>query len=157
LRRWPACCQEPSTRYSSIKANRLWIASGQNGVGRIDRPGEAQPAVRAYTPADGLSSSEVWCLAEGEQGRIYAGTAQGVDRLDPGTGLIAHYSSADGLVSGDIRAALCDRSGDLWFVSPRGVSRLGPERASTLPPLRAASVSAADRFYGSAEALRSPA
>lgn len=116
------------------RANRLWIASGQGGLGRIDHPGDDHSTVRAYTRTDGLSSNEVWCLAEDDSDRIYAGTARGVDRLDPATGLMEHYSSADGLVGGDIRAALRDRRGDLWFVSRLGASRLSPVRTSSARP-----------------------
>jgi ligand-binding sensor domain-containing protein len=73
-----------------------------------------------YNQSHGLSSSEIWSLAEDRAGRIYAGTARGVDQLDPSTGRFVHWTEADGLAAGDIQSALGDRHGDLWFLSSRG-------------------------------------
>ena len=112
---------------------RLWIASTESGLGLIADPSAADPHVQRYTRAQGLSADEVWCVTEDRQGRIYAGTAHGVDRLNPVTGQIVHYSSADGLVRGDIRSALRDHAGDLWFVSANGVSRYTPSEDRAIP------------------------
>lgn len=107
-------------------SNRLWIASAEAGLGRIDNPAAERLTVRRYDRAHGLSSNEVWCLAEDRYGRVYAGTAKGVDQIDPRTDRIIHYSSADGLTQGDIRAALSDRGGNLWFLSKRGLRASSP-------------------------------
>jgi hypothetical protein len=107
-------------------ARRLWMASSEAGLARIDNPSASRIAIRRYQRSDGLASSETWCLTEDRYGRIYAGTARGVDRLDPGSGRIVHYTHADGLVSGDIRSAIRDGNGDLWFLSNRGLSRFHP-------------------------------
>ena len=116
---------------------RLWITSTESGLGFIADPNSADPQLRRYTRAQGLSADEVWCVTEDRLGRIYAGTARGVDRLEPATGRIVHYSTADGLVRGDIRSALRDRSGNLWFASANGVSRFTPSEDQTVPPSRA--------------------
>lgn len=113
---------------------RLWIASTESGLGLIVDPTSSHPQLQRYTRAQGLSGEEVWCVTEDRFGRIYAGTAQGVDRLDPSNGHILHYSVADGLIHGDIRSALRDRNGDLWFVSSNGVSRLIPDEDRTVRP-----------------------
>jgi ligand-binding sensor domain-containing protein len=132
---------------------RLWIASNHSvmttliptrgptgtsdhgGLGRIDNPREAKPRVVVYTTAEGLSNNSVLCLTEDRWGRIYAGTGQGVDRLDPSTGRIKHYTTADGLARGDTRVAARDRYGALWFGSLLGLSRLVPEPdRPVLPP-----------------------
>jgi signal transduction histidine kinase/sugar lactone lactonase YvrE len=117
-------------------ANRLWIASSVDGLGRIDRPKEVRPQIRRYTRTEGLSSDEVWSMVEDQFGRLYVGTSRGVDRIDTESGAIMHYTVADGLVQGDIRGALRDRQNHLWFLSNRGISRLKPVRESTpQPPL----------------------
>ncbi len=107
-------------------SHRLWIGSLEGGLGRIDDPAAGAPNLQVFTAAQGLSSNEIWCVAEDNFGRIYAGNARGVDRIDPKTGEVLHYAQADGLVTGDIRSALRDRNGDLWFLSNRGLSRLHP-------------------------------
>lgn len=108
-------------------ANRLWIASAEAGLGRIANPADDRVDIRVYNRSHGLSSNEVWCITEDRNGRIYAGTARGVDRIDPSTERITHFSSADGLAAGDVRAALRARTGDLWFLSNRGLSRFRPD------------------------------
>jgi ligand-binding sensor domain-containing protein/signal transduction histidine kinase len=113
---------------------RLWITSTESGLGLIADPEAAEPSLRRFARAQGLSGDEVWCVTEDGLGRIYAGTAHGVDRLIPDTGEIVHYSSADGIVRGDIRSALRDRGGNLWFASANGVSRFTPREDRAIPP-----------------------
>ena len=108
-------------------ASRLWVASGEGGVARIDDPGADEPRFVTYTTADGLSSNSAGCLTEDRLGRIYIGTGRGLDRLDPATGHISHYNSADGLARGRISEAFRDRHGVLWFGTAQGLSRLIPE------------------------------
>jgi ligand-binding sensor domain-containing protein len=105
---------------------RLWIATSQNGLGRIDQPSSTIVKVRRYGLKDGLSSNQIWCLVEGRNGSIYLGTARGVDRLDPDSGELTHLTSADGLPPGDIRSATVDLHGDVWFLSPHGLSKYSP-------------------------------
>lgn len=108
---------------------RLWIASSQSGLGRVDEPSSENAVVRKYTPADGLSSDQIWCLVEDRNGYIYLGTARGVDRLDPNSEEITHLTSADGLPPGDIRSATIDFHGNLWFLTSRGLSEYRPRTA----------------------------
>lgn len=116
---------------------RLWVASYQGGLGRCDTPDAERLRFTRYTTADGLSSNEVHALAEDGFGRIYAGTARGIDQLDPATGRVRHYFSSGGLPVGGINAALCDRHGALWVSYATGLVRLLPERTSVSPPLPA--------------------
>ena len=106
---------------------RLWIASTEAGLGRVDDPGATHPGIHTYTRSDGLLSSEVWSVAEDRYGRIYAGCSRGLDRLEPEIGRVVHFTSEDGLVTGDIRGALRARDGDLWFASSHGVSHYEPQ------------------------------
>ena len=110
--------------------HRLWIASTEDGLSVIDDP--SAPTIRNYRRDGIIPTSEVWCITEDLQGRIYAGSSRGVDRLNAEGGGVVHYSAADGLTSGDIRSAVRDRNGALWFASANGVSRFMPEWADTL-------------------------
>jgi signal transduction histidine kinase/ligand-binding sensor domain-containing protein len=105
----------------------LWIGSNGGGLGRIRDPGAEHPRIERYSMTQGLASNIVYCLVDDAQGRIYAGTAKGVDRLDPSTGHIRHFSSADGLARGELMSAVRDRNGSLWFATKQGLSRLIPE------------------------------
>src|SRR5260370_2211656 len=71
-------------------AGRLWIASAEGGLGRIDNPAAGHVAMRVYQRSNGLASNEVWCLAEDRAGRVYAGSVRGVDPIDPATPRLPH-------------------------------------------------------------------
>ena len=116
-------------------SGRLWAATYQSGLCRMDDPAAERPRLVAYTTADGLSSNEITTVSEDKWGRIYISTGRGIDRLDPRTGHIKHYTTADGLPVGVISAALRDRDGALWFNISTGLARLTPEPdPPSLPP-----------------------
>ncbi|HYO92603.1 MAG TPA: triple tyrosine motif-containing protein, partial [Pyrinomonadaceae bacterium] len=72
--------------------------------------------------------------AEDRWGRIYIGTAQGVDRLEPDSGRIKHFTGGDGLIGKEVSVAFRDSQGALWFGSHEGLSRLVPELDRTQQP-----------------------
>jgi hypothetical protein len=71
--------------------------------------------------------SSINCITEDRYGRLYVGTARGLDRLDPATGRVKPFTAADGLISGEVLVSFRDRKGDLWFGGKSGLSRLRPE------------------------------
>lgn len=118
------------------RAGNLWIGSALGGVGRCDEPAAEHPTFTNYTTAQGLSSNYGSAIVEDLYGRIYIGTGQGLDRLDPATGRIKHFTTADGLAPGIIAAAFRTHDGQLWFGATQGLSRLLPEppQATAAPP-----------------------
>jgi ligand-binding sensor domain-containing protein/signal transduction histidine kinase len=106
---------------------RLWVASAEAGLVVSERPDADTPRFVAYRNLEGLSSRAIYCLAEDRWGRLYVGSARGVDRLDPARGQWRHYTPAEGLPDAAVRTAFRDRQGALWFGTWRGVSRLLPE------------------------------
>jgi signal transduction histidine kinase/ligand-binding sensor domain-containing protein len=107
------------------RSGQLWVATSQ-GLVRIENPDSDHPRFKVYTQDEGLSGNFVHCVTEDEWGRIYVGTDNGVDRLNPETNSIWHFNSSDGLDKGSILLADRDRHGALWFVAAAGVSRLIP-------------------------------
>src|SRR5205085_10756394 len=95
------------------------------------------PTFVNYSTAQGLSGNVIFAVTEDLYGRIYIGTGQGLDRLDPMTGRIKHYTTADGLAGGKIAAAFRAHDGWLWIGTTEGLSRLlpEPERQSPPPPV----------------------
>jgi signal transduction histidine kinase/ligand-binding sensor domain-containing protein len=120
---------------------RLWFAAERAGLGRIDDPAARRPAIVVYSAAQGLAGS-VTSVTGDRLGRVYAGTASGVDRLDPVTGHVKHFTAADGLAQNEQRIAFRDRRGTLWFGTERGLSRLvpAPDAPSEPPPIRISGV-----------------
>ncbi len=105
---------------------RMWIASNRGGLLRLDDTSAKHPSFVYLTTRDGLSSNNIRTITEDRFGRIYIGTARGVDRLSPETGRIKHYSVNDGLAADFVVDSHCDREGNLWFATNNGVSRLVP-------------------------------
>ncbi|MBI4469925.1 MAG: hypothetical protein HY650_11460 [Acidobacteria bacterium] len=108
-------------------AGRLWIASTVGGLARLDDTIANRPSFVTYTTANGLSSNYIYCITEDRFGRLYVGTARGVDRLDPATGRVKHFTSTDGLLPSEVRVAFRDREGNLWFGGTAGLSLYTPE------------------------------
>jgi len=135
-------------------AGRLWVATGNRGLLRFDQPAAAVPQFRQYGYADGLSSLNLYSLAEDRNGYLYIGTGGGVDRLDPDLAHIRHYTSADGIAPGQVIAAYRDRTGDLWFGTNHGFTRLVPQAgpASNPPPVWITGLSIAGRSAPVSEA-----
>ena len=121
-------------------AGRLWIASTLGGLACLDDPSAERPQFVSYTTAQGLSSNNINCITEDGYGRLYVGTARGLDRLDPASGRVKPFTAADGLISGKVLVSFRDRKGDLWFGGSGGLSHLSPSLSTSRPrPTRAAS------------------
>ncbi|HEY6046137.1 MAG TPA: two-component regulator propeller domain-containing protein, partial [Pyrinomonadaceae bacterium] len=115
-------------------AGRLWIATSSAGVVRLDDSQAESPSFVLYTTADGLASNSISCITEDKLGRMYFGTARGLDRFDLGTKHIRHYTKVEGLANNAVTAAFRDRRGALWFGTDVGLSRLIPGPDSPQPP-----------------------
>ncbi len=114
-------------------AGRLWAGSNRAGLIRVEMPASPTPRITLYSRANGLWSDNVRSIVTDRWGRVYAGTARGIDRLDPDSGRVQHYTTTDGLLSGFVTAAYRDSRGDLWFGTMKGLSRLHPEREAAQP------------------------
>jgi len=119
-------------------AGRLWLASRDSGIFRCDNPNDPVPVFLHYTVREGLSSDVMSALAEDTEGFIYAGSARGVDRIDPrapvGARRIRFMNSADGLPDSEQNTAFRDHRGHLWFGSLGGVTEFDPSRSARLLP-----------------------
>jgi two-component sensor histidine kinase len=113
------------------------VGSRGKGVGRIEDPAAEHPRASAFTSVEKLSSDNLRCFTEDSAGKIYIGTARGVDRLDPATGQLNHFTVADGLIRSGVMAAYRDRNDNLWFGTLDGLSRFvpGSNRVSSPPPV----------------------
>ena len=124
---------------------RLWIATTEGGLARIDDPTADRPSFVYYTTKEGLSTDQITCITEDQWGRIYVGTGVGLDRLDPQTGRVKRYTIADGLPNSFVNVAFRDRHNALWFGTLQGLSKLVPtlEERSEAPPILIQRVKAA--------------
>lgn len=108
------------------KKGRLWLSSTIRGLIRLDDTSAKTPNFVYFTADNGLSSNNIRTITEDNFGRIYLGTASGIDRLSPDTMRVKHYSIKDGLAADFVVDSHRDRNGNLWFATQNGVSRLTP-------------------------------
>lgn len=104
-------------------AGRMWMATNENGLIRIDEPVSEHPV---FTPIEGISSKNARTITEDAFGRIYVGTVRGVDRYTPNTNEMLHYSTADGLADDFVTSSYRGPNGEIWFGTRNGISRLIP-------------------------------
>jgi ligand-binding sensor domain-containing protein len=119
-------------------AGRIWIATDYEGLLRCDNADDPQPVFRQYTVREGLSTSSVQTAQEDAAGFIYAGTAVGVDRIDPQAPIesrrIRHFTAADGLPDTQLTTSFRDSRGHLWFGTLHGLSEFDPARSPRHAP-----------------------
>ena len=113
---------------------RLWIASTNDGLWRLDEPNGDDFEFVKYTVANGLTSNAATSVTEDAFGRIYVGTWRGVDRLNPDTGQIENFTTADGLPASFVEVSYRDRQNNLWFGTDNGVARFVPEPPRSRQP-----------------------
>lgn len=116
----------------------LWIGLRYRGVSVTTDPTTERPRFRNYSTENGLSGDAVWCITEDQSGRIYLGTGRGLDRFDPGTGLVRSLRSVGSPAAEGVNHCFSDRQGNIWVATSQGLARYDPraERpANWAPPI----------------------
>jgi ligand-binding sensor domain-containing protein/serine phosphatase RsbU (regulator of sigma subunit) len=112
----------------------LWIGTGQGLIAVKN-----DSVISTVTQDDGLLSNNINLLASGEDGSIYIGTNNGLNRYFPETKRIFSYTQRNGFpgIEAKPNAIYKSSAGDLWFGTANGATRLSPDKAVTqnLEPL----------------------
>jgi len=112
-------------------SGRIWIATSNGGLGRIDDPTADQPQVVTYTMAHGLASNSILSIAEDQINRFYVATTRGLNYVDFDTGSVRRFTANDGLANDQVDTIFRDSGGVFWFGTSSGVSRLIPRSEAT--------------------------
>ena len=123
----------PKTMVMDIHGT-LWIGTGEGLiVFRNDS------VISTVNQDDGLLSNNINLLAEGEDGSIYIGTNNGLNRYFPESKRIFSYTERNGFagIESKPNAFFKGSSGDLWFGTANGAVLLSPEKTTVreLEPL----------------------
>lgn len=109
--------------------NNLWIGTEYSGVIQLKR----DPVTHAWTDtisynghsvSRALPDERVYSIAEDESGYIWAGTANGLSRIDPRSGDVKLYTMQEGLSDQYITKLLADKQGNIWISHKKGLSKL---------------------------------
>lgn len=97
----------------------VWCGTWGAGLARFD--GEQW---RNFTTADGLPSNHIFMLYLDPEGRLWAGTSQGLARLEEDGKTFAVMTTADGLFANNVFSMARADDGTLWVGSFGGVARI---------------------------------
>jgi ligand-binding sensor domain-containing protein/two-component sensor histidine kinase len=103
---------------------RVWIASINGGLGKIENPAAEIPQIVTYSSADGLASDTVLAIAEDHANQFYIATSRGLNYVNFDTGNVKRFTVRDGLANDQVETIYRDRKGAFWFGTNTGVSRL---------------------------------
>ncbi len=114
------------------RSGDVWVSTFDGGVTRFDRQGRALQAYRHdERRASSLKSDHVRAMLVDQGGRMWIGTAEGLDLLDRVSGQFTHYehkgNDANSLRDSFIMSLYLDPSGLVWIgTRTGGVSRWNP-------------------------------
>jgi Carboxypeptidase regulatory-like domain/LVIVD repeat len=104
---------------------RLWVGTLGGGIRRIDASGGALRDTLHLTRQEGLGSNLILALAAGPDGSIWAGTDEGVSRIEEVNGAltITNFTALDGLAV-PVRDVAVRGDGTVWLATDGGLFRL---------------------------------
>lgn len=105
---------------------RIWIASSNGGLGKIEDVSAERPQIANYTTSDGLASNSILHIAEDRANQFYVATNRGLNHINFDTGGIRRFTTNDGLANNQVEMTFRDSRGAFWFLTVTGVSRLLP-------------------------------
>ncbi|HUA90272.1 MAG TPA: two-component regulator propeller domain-containing protein, partial [Steroidobacteraceae bacterium] len=103
----------------------LWVGTVTHGLMRLD-PGAAGPVSYRHDSrrADSLSNDHVWSLIEDQGGRLWVGTADGLNLMDRASGRFVRYrrdaDQPQSLRDNEVMALYQDHGGSLWVGTRNG-------------------------------------
>ena len=105
----------------------IWLG-GNLGLHRFDL---ATRKFKVWThqsdSLNSISDNRVNAVFFDHSGRLWVGTQNGLDQLDPKTGNITKYDQRSGIAGNAVSCILEDARGNLWMSTNKGISSLNPE------------------------------
>jgi signal transduction histidine kinase/ligand-binding sensor domain-containing protein/DNA-binding response OmpR family regulator len=105
---------------------RMWIASHGTGIAIFD-PKSQQFTVLSRL-AHSLPSDLIQTLYKDSKGNMWAGTGDGLLKINVLTKRVETFGEAQGLTDGIVHKILEDQAGRIWFSTNKGVSWMDPNR-----------------------------
>ena len=110
----------------------IWLGSESKGLSRIEKKYiknfeqkknvDLESHLFDSMNMDGLSSSQITCVAQDQKGSIWVGTNGGLNKYSKIDGTFLHYFIRDGLPSNYITGIVIDENDNLWISSKKGIS-----------------------------------
>jgi len=137
--RWPGRAPYASVGPVLRDGGQLWVGGLLDGLWSVDLKSGAGRAVLAE-PARQLTDLRITALARDPDGALWIGTRNGLNRLQPATGVVQQWppgSPAEGrLAAGFVTALHFDRRGRLWVATYGGGVHLMEPGSAAAPRFR---------------------
>jgi ligand-binding sensor domain-containing protein/signal transduction histidine kinase len=121
---------DAATKYVSMvedKTGDLWLGSMGSGVLRFARATQELSVLHGSRGEPlALSNLRANAVFVDRVGKLWVGTENGLNKIDPVTGEVTRYSESDGMASSAVSCILEDARGDLWMSTTKGVSSFDP-------------------------------
>ncbi|WP_170124448.1 hybrid sensor histidine kinase/response regulator transcription factor [Breznakibacter xylanolyticus] len=112
--------------------HNLWVATEGGGLTCLRRDsttgfdGKFYPGHFRHSANDvnTISSDFIYSMDIDEDGLLWIGTWNGLNRFDPSNGQFTRITIKQGLPDGMIMGVLCDRKGHVWVSHKKGISRI---------------------------------
>ena len=106
----------------------IWLGTDHNGLFKIPaglaKSWFSNRINYKYDPEipKGLSSSTITCIAQDQNGELWIGTNNGLNKYEKDADNFIHYFVNDGLPSNYITGIVSDEKNNLWISSKKGIS-----------------------------------
>lgn len=112
------------TAFAETPSGDLWISTAY-GIDVLDK--SKGIFIHLLRATHGLSNDNVSSLLCDSQGRMWAGTREGLSLFDPVTRSFQTFRTEQGLPDDNIISILEDRQGYIWVSTTRGLSKIAVE------------------------------
>jgi ligand-binding sensor domain-containing protein/signal transduction histidine kinase len=103
-------------------AGTLWLATWYSGVHHFDPHSGQFTVYRSSDAPRSLSDDSVAAILVDRSGMVWAGTENGLNRLDPASGRFETYDTRDGLPNSNVNGIVEGDAGNLWITTSNGLS-----------------------------------
>ncbi|MES2830062.1 MAG: two-component regulator propeller domain-containing protein [Bacteroidota bacterium] len=117
------------------RTQKVWVGTFANGVDSFDPVTKKFKNYNQGSLPNQLSSNSIYVLAEDKQGKIWIGTDNGLNVLDPATGKIIKYlhdpKNVQSISDNEVQALYFAKNGEVWIGGyTKGITILNPVKNS---------------------------
>ena len=120
-------------RLEKDNSGNLWIATAGSGLYKLDLQTEILTQYRHTNETNSLANDTMIAVYVDKDHKVWTGTASGLDKLDPATGVLQHFihnpHDSSSINSMEILAVTGDRSKNIWIghSDGGGVDKMNPQ------------------------------